>query len=123
MDDLDRRGRAIDHDNLMAPIELIGFSGIEAERHIGTGRRFPCRLRPARRGPAHHIIAAAITTTAQLFVNPYQRQTFAFGTPCILSQHIIQLGPPRIVLGARLSGAVMAELRRSGAHDLAHRVP
>lgn len=40
MGDLDRRRHAIDQNDLMAPVELIGFAGIEAQRHIGVGGRF-----------------------------------------------------------------------------------
>jgi len=31
MGDLDGRRPSVEHDNLMAPIELVGFAGIEAQ--------------------------------------------------------------------------------------------
>lgn len=44
MRDLHRHGRPVEDDDLMAPVELVGFAGIEAQRHIGRGGRLPCRL-------------------------------------------------------------------------------
>jgi len=44
MRDLHRRGHAIDQNNFMAPVELEGFAGIEAQRHISCRRGFPCYL-------------------------------------------------------------------------------
>ena len=64
MCNLHRRGDAIDQDNLVAPVELIGFARIEAQRHIGSGGSFPGRLRPTRRIAPHRIIAAVITSVA-----------------------------------------------------------
>lgn len=49
MRDLDGRGDAIDQDNLVAPVELVGFPKVKAQRHIGSGGSFPGRLRPTRR--------------------------------------------------------------------------
>jgi hypothetical protein len=52
MGDLHDRGHAIDQNNLMAPIKLKGLARIEAQRNIGAGRGFLCRLGPTGRvGP------------------------------------------------------------------------
>lgn len=123
MRDLDGRGDAIDQNNFMAPVKLIGFTGIKTQWHIGSGGRFSCRLRPTGFIPAHRIIAAVLASIAQLLVNPNQCQPLALGLPVILGQHLVQVGPPRINLRARLRGPVIAELGRARPDHLAHRVP
>ena len=123
MGDLHCGGHAIDQNNFMAPVELIGLTGVKTERHIGRRRGFPRRLRPVRRIPAHSIVAAIVTPVAKLLVNPNQRQPLALGVSGVLGKHLIQIRPPRIDLGARLVGAIIAELRRTGPDHLANRVP
>ena len=115
-------GCAINQNNFMAPVELTGFAGIEAQRHIGRGRGFPDCLRPTGRIAPHRIVAAVITPVAQILINPDQRQALALRVPGILRQHLIQIGPPWIDLWTRLRGPVIAELCRTGSHHLAHRV-
>ena len=41
---LDRRGRAIDQDNFLAPVELIRLTGIKAQRNISISGCGPRRL-------------------------------------------------------------------------------
>ena len=43
--DLQRHRCAVQHDDLMAPVELIGFAGRKRQRHIGVRRR--ARMLPA----------------------------------------------------------------------------
>ena len=57
--DLYSRGHSIDQNDLMVPVELVGFAGIEAERYIGSGRRFPRRLRPTGGIAPHRIVATS----------------------------------------------------------------
>lgn len=123
MGDLDRRGHAVEDHDLMAPVELVGLARIEAQRDIGAGRRFLRRLRPTGRISAHGVIAAVIAAAAQLLVDPDQRQAFAFRSPGIVGQHLVQLGTPGIDLRTGLPRAVIGELGRPRSDDLAHRVP
>lgn len=123
MSDFDRRRHAVEDHDLMAPVELVCFAGIEAQRNIGVGRRFPRRLRPSGRIPPDSIIAAAIAAIAELLVNPDDGQTVPLWPPGILGQHLIQIGTPGIDLRAGLRCAVIGELRLARADDLAHRIP
>ena len=59
------RGHTIDQNDFTAPVELVGFIGVEARRDIGRGRSLPCRLRPPGRVAPHGIISAAVTAIAQ----------------------------------------------------------
>ena len=116
-------GHAIEDHDLMAPVELVSFARIKAQRDISTGRCLLRRLRPTGRISAHGVIAAVIATVAQLLVDPDQRQSFALRPPRILGQHLVQLGSPGIDLRTRLRGAVIGELGRARPDNLAHRVP
>ena len=112
MGNLDRHGHAIEDHDLMAPVELVGLAPIEAQRNIGTRRRFTRRLRPAGRIAPDSIIAAVIAAVAQLLVDPDQRQPFALRAPGILHQQLVQLGAPGIDLRTRLRRTVIRELGR-----------
>ena len=117
---LDRRGRAIDQDNFLAPVELIRLTGTKAQRNISISGCGPRRLRPTGRIAPYRIIAAVVSLVAQFFIYPDKRQAFALGMPSIVGQHIIQLRTPGIDLRTRLGGTVIAELRRTGTYHLAH---
>ncbi len=58
---LHRHGRTIENDNFVAPVKLIGFAGIKAQRHIRRSRGFPRRLRPVGSIATHSIVAAIIS--------------------------------------------------------------
>jgi len=45
--DLDGDRCAIEHNDLMAPIELVGFARSKAQRDVRYGRRLPVRLAPS----------------------------------------------------------------------------
>jgi len=123
MGHLDRRGHAIEDHDLMAPVELAGLARIEAQRHIGSGRRFLHRFRPTGCVSPISIIAAIIAAVAQLFVDPDQRQAFTLRPPGILGQHLVQHRPPGIDLRTGPRRAVICEPGRARPDDLAHRVP
>ncbi len=89
MGGLNRRGHAVEDHDLMAPVELVCFAGIEAQRNIGVGRCLLRRLRPAGRIATHGIISAAVTTVAQLFVNPDERQALTLRLTRILGQKLV----------------------------------
>ena len=78
MRDLHRHRDAVQHDDLMAPVELVGFARREAQRHEGGRRHWlACsRLQRLRVAP-HGVIAALVAEIAQLLENPDQRQPLA----------------------------------------------
>jgi hypothetical protein len=120
MGDLHRRGHPIDQNDLVAPVELVGFARIEAQRHEGRGRRRTLRLRPRRRVASHGVISALVSEPLQLLEDPDRRQPVALGLARVLCQHPVELVPPRTDLRLRLDAALVGELRRSRPHDLAH---
>jgi hypothetical protein len=123
MGDLHRGGHAVDQNDLMAPVELVGLARIEAERHVGYCRGFGLRPRPGSRIPAHGIIAAAITQGPELLEDPDVGQALALRPPGVLGQHVVELGSPGPDLRQGLYIALIGELRRAGANNLPHRLP
>ena len=51
------------------------------------------------------------------------QQAQTFWLPLVFGKHLVQVGTPRINLWPRLRRTVIAELRRTRPHHLAHRVP
>src|ERR1700733_13856812 len=56
---------AVEQDDLVALVELIGFTGRKAQRDIGRRRRVPALLAPPSGVTPHGIVAAAIATAAK----------------------------------------------------------
>lgn len=61
---------AIEQDDLVAPVELIGFTLRKAPRDVSRSRRLPTLHAPSRGIPPHGVIAAS----TQLFEVPDQPQ-------------------------------------------------
>jgi len=64
---LHRDRRAIDQYDLVAPVELVGLAGREAQRHERVGRRCRTRAAPASGISPDRIIAARVTQASQCF--------------------------------------------------------
>ena len=64
MGHLDRDGHAAQQDDLVAPVELIGFPGRKTQRHIGRRCRLSTIFGPLAGITAHRVVAARIATTA-----------------------------------------------------------
>lgn len=94
MRNLHRRCHALDQDDLMAPVELIGLAGCIVERHVGFGRHGTSISRPSLRIAPDCIVAAVVTQPPKLFVNPGQRQPFTRGLAFVRSQKALDLGLP-----------------------------
>jgi hypothetical protein len=62
--DLNGDRRAIEHDDFMAPVELVGLAGRKREGHIGLCQRRAALLAPAYRVTTNRIVASVITKTA-----------------------------------------------------------
>ena len=74
MGDLDDHRRAAEQDDFVAPVELVGLPRSKAQRDIGCGRRLPVLLGPSPGVAAQGIVAALVTTPAQVLEDPDQRQ-------------------------------------------------
>ena len=69
--------RAVDQQDLVAPVELVGFSGCEAQRNIRIRRRRYTIALPATAVAPDGIIPTLIAAAAQFLENPDQRQPLA----------------------------------------------
>ena len=118
----DRR-HALDHDDLVAPVELVGFAGCEAQRHEGRRRRCILPAPPSGRVAPHRIIAAGIAETAQLFEEAHQRQPFPTRPRRVRCQKPFQLLPPRPQLRLRLHPPLVSERGLARADHLPHDLP
>ena len=76
---LHRDRGATDQHHLMAPVELVGLAGREAQRHEGIRRRGRPLAAPAPGITPDRIIAARETQAAQLLEYPDQGQPVAAG--------------------------------------------
>src|SRR5271169_2218130 len=66
--------RAVQQDDLVAPVELVGFTWREAPRHIGGSRRGAALLAPPSGVAPHGVVAAGITAATQFLEQADQRQ-------------------------------------------------
>ena len=66
----------VDPDDLVTPVELVGFARRKAQRHIRFRRRCPVLPAPALGVAPDRIVASLITKPAQLLEHTDQRQPF-----------------------------------------------
>ena len=83
---LHHRRRAGEHDNLVAPVELIGLTRRERQRDIRFGYLSVARSLPAPRIATDGIVAALIAEPAQLLPHADQRQPLAALSALVLLQ-------------------------------------
>jgi hypothetical protein len=120
--DFHRRRHAVQHDDLVAPAELIGLTRRETQRHEGAGRRAGVRLRPSPRIAAHGVISAFVAEPSQLLENPDQGQAFPRRRSGVRRQQPIQLALPFSKLRARLNLAIIGERGLLRSQNFPHRV-
>jgi len=123
MGDLHDHRHAVQQNDFMAPVELVGFSGSKAQRHISRGRRLAALLGPASGIAPHCIVAAVIATSAQLLKDPDQRQLLADTLRRIARQQLIEIRCPSTQLRPGLDLPLILERCLPRAQNLAHRVP
>src|SRR3954452_23704297 len=92
----------LQQDDLVAPIELVGFPRREAQRDVGRRRRLPALLGPSPGVAPYGIVAAVIAAPAEFLEDPDQRQLLAEGLGRIAFQQFIELGRPSPQLRPRL---------------------
>src|SRR6267142_2385863 len=120
MGDFDRRRHPVQHDDLVAPVELVGFARRKAQWYIGLHRRGPARRPPNPGVAANRVIAALIAKPAQLLEDTNQRQPLARRLLLVRQQQSVELVPPRVNSRQWLPAAFIAKLRRFRADHLAH---
>jgi hypothetical protein len=75
--DLHRRRRPADDDDLVAPVELVGFARRKRQGNVSFRRRARVLFAPTPRISANSVVAALVAERSQLFVNADQRQPLA----------------------------------------------
>ncbi len=70
---LDRQRQALKRDRLVAPVELVGFPGREAHRHIGMDRNPSVFITPSLNEPMHAVVGTVISAPALLLEQPLGR--------------------------------------------------
>ena len=120
MRDLHRRRHAVDQHDLVAPVELVGLTGREAQRHIGLARLARVRLRPTPGIASNRVVATVIPERARL-ENPDQRQPFSRRRFVVRSKSRQVLSPgPNLRL--RLHLTLVGELGLVRPQHLPHRI-
>src|SRR5476649_2205666 len=66
--------RAVQQNDLVAPVELVGFTWREAQRHIGRSRRGAALLAPPSGVAPHGVVPPGITAATQFLEQADQRQ-------------------------------------------------
>ena len=118
--DLHRRRHAVQHDDLVAPVELVGLARRESQRDEGARRRARMLLPPTCRITANGGVAAVKAEPLQFLENADQRQTLARRLLRIGVQQSLEPFPPRPKPRHRLPGSLVTKLRRARANDFPH---
>ena len=121
--DLDRHRDAVDQNDLVAPVELVGLSRIEAQRHEGSRRSRAARAPPGRGVAPDGVIAAFVAQTAQVLEDPQQRHPLAPAARSIRGEETLELLAPRPELRMRLNAALVLEHGLLGPQNLPHNLP
>ena len=122
MRDLHHRRHALEHDDLVAPVERVGLAGREAQWHEGRRRR--ALLAPPSGCVAPHcIVATGVADPTQFLEQPHQRQPFPARPRRVRCQKPFQLLPPRPQLRPRLHRPLVDERGLARADHLPHDLP
>src|SRR4051812_9549024 len=100
---------AIEQDDLMAPVELVGFPRRKAQRDVGRSRGFPALLAPSPGVTPHGIVTAIIAAPPQLLEDPDQCQLFASGLARVPRQQSVEFCRPSSQLRSRLDNTLVLE--------------
>ena len=122
MRDLHDRRHPVHHNDLVAPVELIGLARRERQRHKGICRRARIRLCPASRITADGVIAAVVSERPQLLENPDQGQSLSRRRFDVRRQQPIELLLPSSEFRARLHLTLIRKRRLVRSQDLTNRV-
>ena len=118
--DLHRRRHAVQRDELMAPIKLIGLTRRKAQWNVRRRRRARMLLAPAQRMAPHCRVAAVKAEPLQFLEYPDQRQTFARRLLRVRLQQAIEPLSPWPETRHRPPTSLVAKLRRARANDFPH---
>src|SRR5271166_1024395 len=85
----------VHHNDLVAPVELIGLARRERQRHIGVRRLARVLLAPAPGVTANCVVTALVAERPQLLENPNERQPLARWLAAVLQKQGIKPIAPR----------------------------
>src|SRR4029077_3691531 len=114
---------AVQQDDFVAPVELVGLSRSKAQRDVSGGRRLPALPGPAPGIEPHRIVATVIAAPAQFLEDPDQRQLLACSLRRIARQQLVDLCCPSSELRSRLDLTLVFEGRLARPQNLADRIP
>ena len=118
--DLHDRRHPVHHNDLVAPVELIGLARRERQRHIGGRCRAHALLPPGDCIAPDRGVAARVSESAQFLKNPDQRQTFACRPAVVLIEESLKPFAPWANPRKRLLRALVMKLGRVRPDDFAH---
>src|SRR5271166_5662754 len=84
--DLHDRRHPVHHNDLVAPVELIGLARRERQRHIGVRRLARVLLAPGPAVTANRVVTALVAERLQLLKNPNERQPLARWLAAVLQK-------------------------------------
>src|SRR5271157_920701 len=120
--DLHRRRHPADDDDLVAPVELVGFARRKRQGNVGFSRRARVLLAPAPRIAANSVVAALVAERPQLLVNADQRQPLARRRLGVRRQKPIERLRPRPEFRPRLDLTFIGKRRLPRPQDPPDRV-
>src|SRR5216683_8069901 len=123
MGGLHNHRHAIEQNNLVAPVELVGFTWRKAQWDIGCGGRLSTLFGPCPRIATHRVVATIISSSAQLFEDPDQRQLFTRGLDRVACQQRAKFCRPPAELRSRLDHTLILEGCLSRPQHFADRIP
>ena len=118
--DLHRRRHPADDDDLVAPVELIGFTRRKRQRNVGRRSRARMLLPPTDRVTAKGGVAAVKAKPLHVLENANQRQTIARRLLCIGLERSLKPLAPDAKPRHRLPGSLVTKLRRPRPDDFPH---
>ncbi|SDK09061.1 hypothetical protein SAMN05428953_111147 [Mesorhizobium muleiense] len=118
--DLHCHRHAVEQDDLVTPVELVGLARCKTQRNVGLGHGAAAFRRPALSMPPPRTVAAVIAEAAKLLENTDQRQPLPLRLGRIRRQQPVQRLTPSSHAGIGLVLALVAELRLLRTQDLAH---
>ena len=69
--DFDRRGHPVQHDDLVAPVKLVGFARRKTQRHVGFRCRRTASPTPSAGVATHRVISTLVAKTVQFLEEAY----------------------------------------------------
>jgi hypothetical protein len=120
---LDGHGQSADLQLLMAPVELVGLTRRELQRHVGIRRLESRLLPPAPYEPSDGVVAAFVASSLKFLVQNLRSASVLLGLLGVVLQLLNDPARESFHLRHGLDRAMVFKPGRVGPEDLANRVP